>query len=224
MRLTLRTLLAYLDGNLQPDDAEDIGKKIEESEFATTLVHRIRDVTRRLRLGVPPVVGRGLGADPNTVAEYLEYRLADERVPELETICLESDVNLAEVAACHQILTLVLGEPAEIDPQTRQRLYGLANHVDAPPVQSDAHQPATAGFAHAAPVSPTGKRGSAAAAATPQHLTDVGAPALGRRPKPEVPAYLRESRSKLWPLLALAAMVVVAALVTFGGLLAFGPP
>ncbi len=211
MRLTLRTVLAYLDGNLEPDDAEDIGKKIEESEFATRLVHTIRDCTQRARLGCPPLIGRGLGADPNTVAEYLEYRLADERVPEFERICLASETNLAEVASCHQILTLVLGEPAEIDPQTRDRLYALAAQADAPPLQSDAMHGDSA-------------RGESIrqAVAAPVAAPPAGAavPPVVRRPKPEVPEYLRESRWPIWPLVA---MILVAASLTFAGLFFFGP-
>ena len=125
MRLTLRTLLAYLDGVLEPADRDDLHKQIEASEFARDLIHRTRDVSRRLRLGSPEPLGEGPIDDPNTMAEYLDNTLPIESVPEFERHCLESDVILAEAAASHHVLAMVLGRPAEIDPETRERVHSL---------------------------------------------------------------------------------------------------
>ena len=125
MRLTLRTLIAYLDDELQPDQAKEIGQKLTESSYATALVDRIKEVMRRRRLSAPELYGKGSGLDPNLVAEYLDSELTPAEVVDVEKICLDSDMHLAEVAACHQILTLVLGDPVEVRQETRARMYGL---------------------------------------------------------------------------------------------------
>ena len=188
MRLTLRTMLAYMDDILEPTDAEDIGHKIEESEFASDLVSRVRDVTRRLRLGAPKLFARGMGGDPNSVAEYLDNTLPGERVPEFERVCLESDMHLAEVASCHQILTLVLGEPVQVEPASRARMYRIAGKdhqivIDGP------------------------EQLVAAASSTPEVAREP-------REKPEIPDYLREEKSWTRALVPwLAAMILVGGLV-----------
>ncbi|MEX0717064.1 MAG: hypothetical protein WD066_10765 [Planctomycetaceae bacterium] len=180
MRLTLRTLLAYLDDMLEPNQAREIGVKIAESGVASSLVDRIREVMRRRRLGAP---GIGDTPDANTVAEYLDNTLPADGVADLERICLESDVNLAEVAAAHQILTLVLGEPVEIPPWMRERMYALgpvsnaaATHRGADAARlSDGH-PAVAA--------------TEAAAAPPAAGTAVGSPRREAFSK-TIPDYLR---------------------------------
>ncbi|QDV51172.1 hypothetical protein [Gimesia fumaroli] len=141
MRLTLRTLIAYLDDVLEPTQIKEIGQKLEESSYASSLVERIKDVLRRRRLTAPEVEGPGSSPDPNSIAEYLDNTLSPESVADVEKICLNSDVNLVEVAASHQILTLVLGEPATINPNTRDRIYALGpvsvDHSLAPPSETD---------------------------------------------------------------------------------------
>jgi len=200
MRLTLRTMLAYMDGILDAEDAEDIGRRIEESEQATALLHRIRDVMRRLRLAAPSLTDRGPGLDPNTVAEYLDNTLHESRVTDFEKVCLESDVHLAEVASCHQILAMVLGEAAEIDPASRQRVYELP---------------------HLAAAEAEAQSASLAAEALSGDGESVGEVA-GQKPrqKPTVPDYLREPTMKrrLLPVAVALATIICLALVVLGAL------
>jgi hypothetical protein len=196
-------MLAYLDNILEPDDAQDIGKKIEESEYATGLVHRIRDVMRRLRLGAPDVGEGSSKDDPNTVAEYLDNTLASDDVTAFEKVCLESDVELAEVGSCHQILTLVLGEPAEIDPDSRQRMYQIGN------------APAGSGPPPTPAMSTTTVIASEEASTV---LGVVGREDFGERksrPKPTVPEYLREPRRRRHWFSLIAALVLIVCFSVF---------
>jgi len=195
-------MLAYLDNILDSEEQEDIGRKIEESGFASELVHRTRDVMRRLRLGAPKLVGRGMGLDPNTVAEYLDNTMATERVADFERVCLESDEHLAETASCHQILTLVLGEPAEVDVESRRRLYAIP---------ATAEKLARAGA----------KSDDRSMRSVDQASAHRPGPKTKRRLKPTVPDYLREStrsrfRRRAKYLLVAASLLAIA-------YFAFGP-
>ena len=184
MRLTLRTLLAYMDDILDPADQEELGRKIEASPFATELIHRSRDAVRRLRLSAPePLAGESgdlhggdFNLDANTAAEYLDNTLSPEDVAEFERRCLEAgphaDMLLAEAASCHHILTLVLGEPAEVDGDLRQRMYELAKKI---PPQQLRVEPAHAG--HQTPQLEPAEPRVGPSAATPSSL----APSPSRR-------------------------------------------
>lgn len=195
MRLTLRNLLAYMDDLLDPESARIIGQKTEESEFASGLLHRIRDVTRRTKLGAPEVIDRKAALDPNTVAEYLDNILSPDRVTDFERACLESDVELAEVAACHQILTLVLGEPAEVRPESRVRMY---------------HLPETA-------ASRTYVESDKPDIGQESVRIDTPTPPERRHRHPEIPEYLLEAKRRRQRLYGLATVVGLVCVVAYLG-------
>ena len=74
MRLTLRTLIAWLDDTLTPTEVREIGQQVAESPFAKELVERVQRVTRQRRLTVPGDSGPD-ATDPNLVASYLDNEL-----------------------------------------------------------------------------------------------------------------------------------------------------
>ncbi|MBV9124407.1 MAG: hypothetical protein JO112_13690, partial [Planctomycetes bacterium] len=131
MRLTLRTLLAYLDDTLEPVQTKRIGQVVADNPQAQELITRIKDVVRRRRLTPPGATETNEGLDANTLAEYLDNALPPDQLAKVEETALGSDVTLAELAACHQILTLLQTEPPLVPPAARGRMYGLAKGPQA---------------------------------------------------------------------------------------------
>jgi hypothetical protein len=125
MRLTLRTLLAWLDGVLPDEEQQQLGAKVSSSAVATQLVERIRSAVGRTAIGAPKPDGRGLTEDPNSVAEYLDNTLSSDQLEAFERICIESEIHLAEVAACHGLLAEVARDPSvehALQERERQRI------------------------------------------------------------------------------------------------------
>jgi hypothetical protein len=191
-----------MDEILEPGDREELAKKVESSEFAHDLIHRTKDTMRRLRLSAPQVLGSGIGLDPNTVAEYLDNVLPPDSVADFERICLESDVHLAEAASAHHVLTMVLGEPAEVDPVARQRMYAI-------PTEAERRKERRIDPAH---VLPTAARASAVVTPPPSAFSAAGVSPAPTRRADAIPDYLRANswtRHRL--LLTMCAAVLVIA-------------
>lgn len=103
MRLTLRTLLAYRDGVLSPQDQEDMHRRIQQNGPIASLLRQINELVAGNELRSPKLTATGLG-DVNNVAEYLDDALTTDKVAELERLCLQNADHLCELAHCHQLL------------------------------------------------------------------------------------------------------------------------
>jgi len=111
MRLTLRTLLAWIDGVLTPEEQRLIGERVSGSRVATRLTARIRAVAARGPSDPPGTACGRIADDPNLVAEYLDNTLSPEYLEAFERTCIESARHLAEVGACHGMLAELLRRP-----------------------------------------------------------------------------------------------------------------
>ena len=194
MRLTLRTLLAYMDDMLDPADQEELGRKIEASPFATELIHRSRDAVRRLRLSAPEVLAGDSGdlhggdhnLDANTAAEYLDSMLSPDDVAEFERNCLEAGPQRRHAAG--------RGGVVPPHPHARAGRAGRGRRRSAAAdVRTRQAKPAAAAArgTRAAPYAAarTGRTARRPAAVAPSSLT--ARPRVGRRPagRPDEASY-----------------------------------
>jgi len=126
-----------LDNVLDPNDAKVLQEKVSQGRLARGMIDRIQSVLARSKLAAPKIDARGTAGDANVVAEYLDNTLPSQHVVDFEQACLGEDARLAEVAGCHQILTIVLAKPAVISPSLRHRIRQLGSSVQAPPIELD---------------------------------------------------------------------------------------
>lgn len=116
MKLTVRTLLAWLDHVLGSAEHAELAGKVAASPVARPLIERIQATVGSPSLSAPPPAGRGLADDPNTAAEFLDNVLDADRLAAFERVCIESDLHLADVAGCHAVLAELHRDPGALEP------------------------------------------------------------------------------------------------------------
>jgi len=167
MRLTLRTLLAWLDGLLPAADRVELDAKVAASPVAPRLLERIAGLTGRPELPAPRTDGRGLAEDANTAAEFLDNTLPGDRLEAFERICLDSDIHLAEVADCHAFLAEIARDPHAVPvlpAGERSRIVDVVSQRLSHPREESTHEDAAAlvraiqkATGRPAPASPSGE-------------------------------------------------------------------
>ncbi len=140
MKLTLRTLLAWRDRVLSEQDHRELDQKVAATELAQKLEQRIRSVLAKTNLDAARVEGRGLAASVNSMAEFLDNALEPELLATFEKNCVESEMQLCEVAECHQLLAGMTGKPeltVDLDEAERKRLGEAIKRRSEQPAETE---------------------------------------------------------------------------------------
>ena len=126
MRLTLRTLLAWLDdAPMSQAQRKELKEKVVSSESARKLLEHLKAVESNRQIVAPQIAGQG-NKDANVTGEYLDGVLDEALVAQFEKSCLESDSLLAEVAGVHAALAAILRQDKlKITSSMRERSYKI---------------------------------------------------------------------------------------------------
>jgi len=160
MRLTLRTLLAYLDDTLEAGAASDLGKRVAESPLAQSLIEKIRRDTASRQIGAPPESSGEAILASEVVAAYLDNGLQPDVTQQVEKLALESDLYLAEIASTHQILSANISDSVEVPIGDRNhfKLMGESSttaKLDMPGEEREAARTAARALASPSRFAPT---------------------------------------------------------------------
>ena len=148
MRLTLRTLLAWLDdAPMSQAQRKELKEKVVSSESARKLLEHLKAVESNRQIVAPQIDGQG-NKDANVTGEYLDGVLDEALVAQFEKSCLQSDSLLAEVAGVHSALAAILRQDTiKITSSMRERSYKIgrvmarsvetSEYADSTPNSSD---------------------------------------------------------------------------------------
>lgn len=217
MRLTLRSLLAYLDEVLEPADMEEIRKKLDENEFTRNLEQTVRHTADNPDITAPAPTGPQMVIDPNRVAEYLDNVMPAEQVEEFEKQVLASEEMIAELANAHHILKLILDQPVRVPAPRREKMYHLMDKAKELDEQA-AKEPqpsASDQLEREAVAAVSGVRPEEVQTELPAQAADTTPKEKQPREKQEIPEYLREEEPAWRGLVPVVIVAVILVAVLF---------
>ncbi|MGL4943200.1 MAG: hypothetical protein ACRC46_08410 [Thermoguttaceae bacterium] len=135
MCASLRTLLAYEDTAFDVPARREVDRAVSSGDVTSAMLDKIRRVRRDGFIGPSVSDGRD-GLDPNITAEYLDHTLIENEIAPLENLCMTSDTVLAEVAACHEIISKRLGNEIHVDHLGRLRCYAVVGMTPPPEINT----------------------------------------------------------------------------------------